>query len=160
MSKYELTFDSDASFAISFGREFLWNTHGGWIISSLLLGGVAIVGLVTGSYVGFWSFCLGMASLYWIWLLTYRRRLRSLASTMKPRSVNVVFDENGCAFNSSLSSVWVAWSNIGGLRRLKCATVLEGRDGHYSVPVPSHLLTADVFAFLEQCVKRAGGKIR
>jgi hypothetical protein len=155
MIKYEFTYNCDPAFAFSVKREFFWDRHSGMTLSFLIVGIVAIIGLRTGSYQGFWAFCLGMSSFYGFNLVQTLRQIKSIKKTTETIKVKVVLDENGCALETDFTRGWASWSCIKRVHRLKSGIVLERKDGSSPATIPVQVLTEDVSRFIDQSIKQA-----
>ena len=159
MSGYEITFDYTPTLAVAVNRAYLWATRGGYIIASVIVAAVSTYCLSVGSFIGFWSFWLGVVVMCWYsWLQTIRIAYKN-TSLQHLQNVKVTFDDTGCTFFRTGSTVWTAWSSIHQLYRLKPALVME-RYGMAVSPIPTESLTPESIQFIERCVKEAGGIIR
>jgi hypothetical protein len=139
----------------SINREILWRTYGGLTISFFLVGIVSLAGLLTGSYRGFWSFCLGMACFYSLYLAHALQQLYKVSKALPTMQVSLVLDENGVAFETDVSRLWLQWTTIKRVLRFKSGILVERTNGSHAITIPSDVLTEEASRFLHQSIKQA-----
>lgn len=159
MNYFEITFEPTPELGASVYREMLWKRQAAPLICSAAIAMVAIWRLLLRREVEFWAFWLGVVATFWYLWWQGARSTRAAVAARIPLTVHMAVNEDGCTFQTEISSQWFSWSEVERVDRLKSAVLLQRRNGSNPIPVPLSALKEEDIAAVVELARGAGARI-
>jgi hypothetical protein len=160
MEPFEATIESTPLIASAVYRALIWRTHGGYLVASIMVAGVAVWRLVSGYESVLWAFWLGVVATYWFGLWIGAHKALAAFGRSSARAITIGVDQEGCTFRTPDSSGWFSWREIGVIYDLKLALVIQLRNRSHSTPIPKNCFSAAELAAVIAAAQLGGAQIR
>ncbi len=129
---------------------------GGLHVGAVIVAVVCIIGTIKGNMPWLYGFGLGVCSMYAYNLWT---EIRNVGLTAGNRIFNITLGNEGFTQESEGKSVFVPWSRVGNIQKMKEIWLLVSKDNSNYTTLPLMDLTAESLAFIESKVLASGGSV-